>query len=218
VKAALAHAARWATALAFIDEASNEVLRRRTRDAVARLIGYGLAHPSGALRCDDHRVTALAAGTIATDQAHTFRFPLPPSLAAQAVHRRLTLTLAWLTPVNPQHRAYRRAALAVLPTGVELIDQRLDVDLNGTRRGTLQHNVLEGARAVPYARGATIELAVSCRADAGALDEAVPYALIATLEVPAAVGLPIYEEVRQALQVPVQTPVPIAVRTTPTAS
>jgi hypothetical protein len=59
---------------------------------------------------------------------------------------------------------------------------------------------------------------VSCRADAGALDEAVPYALIATLEVPAAVGLPIYEEVRQALQVPVQTPVPIAVRTTPTAS
>ena len=163
-------------------------------------------------------MTALAAGEIATDEEHTFRFPLPPSLAAQAVRRRLTLTLAWLTPINPEHRAYRRAALGLQPVGVDLTDERLDVDFNGTRRGTLQHNVLEGARAVPYGRGNVTELAVTCRADAGSLDEGVPYALIATLEVPAAVGLPIYEEVRQALRVPVQTPIPIAVRTTPTAT
>jgi hypothetical protein len=218
VKAALAHAARWATAIPFIDEASDEVIGRRTRDAVARMVGYGLARPNKALRCDDHRVTALAAGEIAADEAHTFRFPLPASLGARAVHRRLTLTLAWLTPVNPQHRAYRRAALGLQPTGVELTDERLDVDFNGTRRGTLQHNVLDGARAVPYAGGDAIELVVACRADAGSLDDAVPYALIATLEVPAAIGLPIYDEVRQALHVPIQTPVPIAVRTTPTAT
>jgi len=213
VKGALAHAAHWRSAAPFIDQASEEVLGQRSRDAVARLVGYGLARPDQALLCDDHRVTVLTAREIAADEAHTFRFPLPPSLAAQAVRRRLILTLAWLTPVNPEHRAYRRAALALQPAGVELTDERLDVDSNGTRRGTLQHNVLDGARAVPYARGATIELVVSCRADTGSLDEAVPYALIATLAVPTALGVSIYEEVRQALQVPVQTPVPVVVRT-----
>ena len=217
VKAALAHTARWATAAPFIHQASDEVLGGRSRDAVARMIGYGLARPDEALRCDNHRVTALAADSIAAGEAHTFGFPLPPSLAAQAVRRRLTLTLAWLTPINPEHRAYRRAALTLQPAGVVLSDERLDVDLNGSRRGTLQHNVIDGRRAVPYAPGDIIELVVACRADAGSLDVAVPYALIVTLEVPAAVGLPIYEEVRQGLQVPVQTPVPIAVRA-PTAT
>ena len=75
--------------------------------------------------------------------------------------------------------------------------------MNGTRRGTLQHEMLEGENAVPYAPGAAIELTVSCRADAGALEVPVPYAVIASVEVPAATGLPVYEEVRQALQVPV---------------
>jgi hypothetical protein len=215
VKAALAHAAHWRSAAPFIDQASDEVLGQRSRDAVARLLGYGLARPDEALICDDHRVTVLAAREIAADEAHTFRFPLPPSLASQAARRRVILTLAWLTPVNPTHRAYRRAALALQPAGVELTNERLDVDFNGTRRGTLQHNVLDGSRAIPYASGAAIELVVSCRAGAGSLDEAVPYALIATLAVPAALGLSIYEEVRQALQVPVQTPVPIVVRTAP---
>jgi hypothetical protein len=48
-----------------------------------------------------------------------------------------------------------------------------------------------------------LELTVSCRADAGALESVVPYALIATLEVPQELRLPIYEEVRQALRLPV---------------
>jgi hypothetical protein len=212
VKALLAHAAHWRSASPFLYQAAQDVLGRRSRDAVARLIGYGLSSPGDALRCDDHRVTVLTAAEIGPDDAHTYSFPLPASLASQAVRRRLILTLAWLTPVNPEHRAYRRAALAVEPKGVALTHERLDVDLNGSRRGTLQHNVLDGARAIPYVRGDALELVVSCRADAGSLEEAVPYALVATLAVPTAFGVSIYEEVRQALQVPVQTPVPIAVR------
>ena len=80
---------------------------------------------------------------------------------------------------------------------------RTDADMNGARRGTVQHEVLVGERAVPYAPGSAVELVVSCRADAGALEVEVPYALMITVEVPVGVGLPIYEEIRQALRVPV---------------
>jgi hypothetical protein len=204
VKAALVHAARWGTARTLVDQAQHELGRQHDREAVARIAGYGYANPNSALVCDEHRVTALSAGRITDGEAHVYRLPLPPSLNASAEHRRVTLTLAWLTPINPFHRAYRRAALTLEPLGFkDLLGERSDLGMRAARRGTVQHEVLDGARAVPYAPGSSLELAVSCRADAGTLDEAVPYAVIVTLEVPQGVGLPIYEEIRQALRVPV---------------
>lgn len=204
VKAALVHGARWGSARAFIDHAQDDLGRPRSRDVVARAVGYGYAEPQRALTCDDHLVTVFAGGVIADGAAHAYAFPLPPSLASRTERRRVTLTLAWLTPINARHRAYRRAALKLEPGGFrDFVGQRTDVDSYGTRRGTVQHEVLEGQRAVPFAPGTSLELQVSCRADAGALDVAVPYAVIASLEVPVGLGLPIYEEVRQALRVPV---------------
>ncbi|MEJ7570387.1 MAG: hypothetical protein WKF41_19260 [Gaiellaceae bacterium] len=198
------HRARWAAVRALVEEAQEEVLGERSREGVARLVGYGHANPAGALVSDEHRVTALGAGGIADGDAHVFRLPLPPSLAAKTARRRLTLTLAWLTPINPEHRGYRRAALALEPTGgPKLVAERSDVTTRPSRRGTVQHERLEGRAAVPFASGSALELTVACRADAGALESSVPYALIATLEVPHELGLPIYEEVRQALRVPV---------------
>jgi hypothetical protein len=79
--------------------------------------------------------------------------------------------------------------------------------LRGTyagRRGTVQHDVLEGTRAVPFGDGDAIELVVSCRADAGELYTDVPYAVLVTLEVPSGIGLPVYQEVRARLRAPVR--------------
>jgi hypothetical protein len=204
VKAALVHAARWGNANVFIEAACDEVAAGRGREVTARMIGYGLSEPSDVLICDEHRVTVVGAGRLAADQAHSYRFPLPPSLAAVTALRRLTLTLAWLTPINPGHRAYRRAALNVEPGGLpRQLVERGDVDQYGARRGTVQHDVLEGRRAVPYAPDRAIELVVSCRADAGELFGEAPYALIVSLEVAQGIGLRIYEEVREALRLPV---------------
>jgi hypothetical protein len=204
LKAALVHTARWGAARTFLDPVHDELGLPRSRDGVGRRIGYGRAFPGRALVCDDHLVTVLAAGRIGTDDARGYRFPLPQSLAARTDRRRVTLTLAWLTPINPRHRYYRRAALKLEPGGpTDVLGERTDADVYGARRGTVQHEVLVGDRAVPYAPGSAIELVVSCRADAGALESPVPYALMATIEVPAQAGLPVYEEVRQALRVPV---------------
>jgi len=204
VKAALVHGARWGTARALIDPVAEETAGRRSRQMVARMVGYGRSSPEQVLRCDDHRVTAFSAGTLVDGAADAYRFPLPASLASRTALRRLTITLAWLTPINPEHRAYRRAALAVEPGGLpNSFGERMDVGAYDGRRGTVQHAVLEGRRAVPYAPSKTIELVVSCRADAGVLEAAVPYALFVTLEVPQGIQLPIYQEVRQGLRVPV---------------
>lgn len=204
VKAAIVHSARWGTANVFITRASEEVSAARPRDVVTRMIGYGRARPSSVLICDDHRVTALGAAHLEEGQAHAYRFPLPACLASHTERRRLTITLAWFTPINPEHRFYRRAALAVEPAGLPgPFVERDDVDHNAARRGTIQHDVLSGRRAVPYAPDKAIELVVSCRADAGELSTAVPYAIFVTLEVPQNAALPVYQQVRQALRVPV---------------
>ena len=205
-KAALVHNASWGAAGADVLAAFNELQIDGQRDRVARVLGYGLAKPTGTFACHSRQATVFAAGLIAEGQAHAYTLPLPPSLSGIADRRRVTLTLAWLTPVNPGHRAYRRAALTLDPQGAdrEVLGDTTEITRSAARRGTIQHEVLEGSRAVPYARGAAVELVVSCRADAGALEVAIPYALLATVEVPLDVDLPIYEEVRQALRVPVR--------------
>lgn len=205
-KAALVHRASWGEARSAVEAALDELGVHGQRDRVARLLGYGVAQPDGVLRCDSHQATVFAVGRVGQGQAHAYAFPLPRSLAGATAQRRVTLTLAWLTPINPSHRAYRRAALVLEPRGDgrEALGEGAEMTKWAARRGTLQHEVLEGRRAVPYAPGAALELLVSCRADAGALDDEVPYALLATIEVPVDLGLPIYEEIREALQVPVR--------------
>ena len=204
VKAALIHSAAWGSASTFIESAVSEPDARKRREIIARTLGYGRAEPEGVLVCDEHRATALGASRLSDGEAHVYRFPLPTALQATTERRRLTLTLAWLTPINPMHRAYRRAALYLtrgdVPSHFLVRD---DVDEYGARRGTVQHDVLSGRKAVPFGSGTEIELIVSCRADAGVLDVAVPYALIATIEVAEGVALPIYQQVRQGLRTPV---------------
>jgi hypothetical protein len=61
-------------------------------------------------------------------------------------------------------------------------------------------------RALPAsaAGGAELEIAVSSRADAGALETPVPYALAVTLEVAEDLGIEIYDEVRARIRAKVQ--------------
>jgi len=63
------------------------------------------------------------------------------------------------------------------------------------RRGTVQHEILIGEAAPHFSADESLTLRVNCVADAGALDESVPYALVATLEVAEGEAIPIYEEI-----------------------
>ncbi len=197
LKALLAHAAKWGPAGAILDQTLRTPENsRQFKEYVTRLLGYGIADPGRVSECTGCRVTALAGGMLQDDRAHIHRFPLPPSLSGNRCWRRLVITLAWITPINTLHQAWRRAALIFTPPKDELQVKRKEADWRAVQRGTLQHEVLEGEKAAVFIDGDNLGIEVSCRADAGVLEEAVPYALATTIEVAEEIGVDIYNEVR----------------------
>lgn len=201
LKTLLTHAADWGGAIATLErllrDANNS---RQFKEHITRLLGYGWIDNTRVGECTPYRVTALGGGSLKVDQSHIYRFPLPPSLSGKTGQRRLTVTLAWLTPVNPKHRTWRRADLWFSPP-TEVLDLcRQQAEWRAVQRGTIQHEVLEGRRASAFADGDNLEIQVSCKADAGTLDEEVPYGLAATLEVAEEIGVSIYEEVRDRVR------------------
>lgn len=176
------------------------------KDVASRLIGYGRVEPSRVMTCTDHRVTVLGCGEIGVDETHTFRLPAPLGLSGKADNRRIISTLSWFSPINLIHRNYRRAQLQ-FSVGRELADRPVGVTYPRVRRGTVQHEVLEGRGAKVINEGDGIEIRVECRADAGNLEERVQYALAVTLESPDNLDVQIYEEIQEKLSP--QTRVPI---------
>lgn len=173
------------------------------RELVSRLMGYGIVDVARSISCTDQRATMVGCGLLLDGEGHRFEVPLPPSLIGSTVRRLLRVTLAWQTPINPANRKYRRAAMWVEPPNGPLRVSRSEVSGKTVRNGTVQHEILVGDQASAFTDGTRMQLQVNCRQDAGNFEEAVPYALAVTIEVGAAVGLPIYTEVRDRLRVPV---------------
>jgi hypothetical protein len=203
LKTLLVHGADWADAGAlYTSILKNDQNSRTFKDYVGRLLGYGSADVAKVMVCTDQRATVMGVGKLEDGEGHEFLLPLPPSLSAITEKRRLTITLAWITPVNSRHQSYRIAHLWFNPKN-NLAPSRMDADHRAVQRGTVQHEVLEGAKAVDFQDGDTIAIKVSCRADAGDIPEPIRYGLAVTLEVAEGIDLPIYQEVRDRLRIPV---------------
>jgi hypothetical protein len=202
-KCLLAHSASWPDSQDFIFNSLAPILGNGAsrRQVLSRFFGYGCADEERALSSTDERATIIGWGTLSADGSDVFEVPLPPSLSGKAIARRLTYTLAWLTPVNPSHRHYRRASLWVEPLSGEpdyLGVSRRQADHRRARRGTVQHEVLDGDQATAYADGRVLALRVSCRADCDVLEDRIPYALAVSIEV--AEPIAIYEEIRTRIR------------------
>lgn len=179
---------------------------RKIKEVMARYLGYGSVEIERVLACTEQRATVLGCGEIRENEIHEYRLPLPPGLSGSQVWRRMVVTLAWFSPVNPDHRNYREAKLKLSPVGrwldLPLKLVRQDADDDQALRGTVQHEVLEGEKQIAaYQDGDSILLQVACKKDATAnLDDAIPYGLAVTLEVAEGIQIPIYEQLRNRLQ------------------
>ena len=177
------------------------------REYVGHFLGYGSADVGKVLSCTDQRVTVLGVGQLRDGEGDEFALPLPPSLSAITCARRLVITLAWLTPVNNARQKYRIAHLWFDPMQQNAIARaRMYADHTAVQRGTIQHEILEGHNAIPFADGDTIAIKVNCRADAGPIIEPIRYGLAVTLEVGESIDIPIYQEVRDRLTIPIPVP------------
>lgn len=210
-KALLVHAASWGplrSGLAAVLSTGTDVSRR----ALSRLLGYGAVEPQRVATAQTNRVLLMGAGSISADERKSFAFPVPPSLAATTEWRRLTVTLAWLSPVNTRTRRHRMARLSFEPPCDGLGATRSDADWRAVRKGTVQHELIEGGAALAFAAGDSLRIDVDCRVDAGRLDAPVRYGLAATLEVGATVATDIHAEVRQQLQARLRAEATLAAR------
>lgn len=176
---------------------------RQFKTFSSKFIGYGYPDIEKVLACTEQRATVIGCGFIREKQVHEYRFPLPPSLASENKWRRLTITLAWFTPINSNHRYLRKAKLFFVPPKKTeaLALERKESDHNQVQRGTVQHEILESDRVFYYQDGDDLVIPVQCNADAcDRLDEEIPYALTVTLEVKEGINIPIYQEIRSRIQ------------------
>ena len=210
-KALVAHGSAWTDSMAKYEAALKTPENSKTfKEYLGRFLGYGWGELERVMSCTEERVTVLGFGELDDGEGAVFTFPLPPSLSAINERRRLTITLAWLSPVKSMRQAYRVAHLWFDPKN-EIAPDRLFADHRAVQRGTLQHEVLEGSKATVFEDGDDISIKVNCRADAGDIPAPVRYGLAITLEIVEEVqqrllNYSIYEEVRDRLvvRVPVQ--------------
>ncbi|MBP2464784.1 hypothetical protein JOH52_000805 [Sinorhizobium meliloti] len=212
LKALMVHGAQWSNKGAMLDgffgpQGQGSHLARR--DDITRLLGYGVPDIQRVLDCAENRATLLGTGTIDADSAVLYRIPLPDGLDGVRALRGLTTTLAWFSPVNPRHQGYRMAALDVSAASDDkywMADERDSYQPTDKAvvRGTVCHERRTGEAARVFVDDGNLLLRVSCRAAAGTLADPVPYALAVSFEVAIDTGIPVYEQVRERLGVPVR--------------
>lgn len=179
IKALLVHGA----SLDSLDVGKYDILKnasnkRSWKRYVSKFIGYGEANFSRVEECTENRVTVLGFGEINKGYRHVFNLPFPNNLV-NASDVRLTATLAWFSPVNPFHHAFRRAKLILEIHDVGKQRQG-GSDWRQVRKGTVQHEVFELKNA---SNAASVRISIDCKPDSGqSLDESVPYGLAITLE------------------------------------
>ena len=213
LKALVAHSSRWgdhgAELNAVLPPQGNAGRERRKR-AISRHLGYGVSDWSRILDAAGNRVTLLAEDVIMIRESgsrHTYRIPIPPEFGRLDL-RRVTLTLAWLTPLRPESVHYRAVVLDLVGAygntkiwpGMKRVTQP---PVGLSRKGTLLHVVYEGGgRATALPDDATFELNVqaSSRLQTGITTKPVPYALAVTLELTGSVESDIFTSIARRLR------------------
>lgn len=178
---------------------------RRKKAETLKWIGYGFPNQEYSSFCTDQRVTVMGYGTLNSGMQTHFVFPLPDCLISQAVKKRLTLTLAWMSPTAPNNKDYKLAKLSYLANGhKQIASAREDSDEHSAKRGTVQHDVFEDNHASTYISGSNIEIVVQYKKNSHSTTLPVKFVLMATLEVAPETQLPIYQQVETLIRTQVQ--------------
>lgn len=186
LKAALSHGACWDS----LEHARNDYYCEK-RNRAARWIGYGVPDFTKVMTCSADRVTAIGFGKLKSEKAHEYHLPLPVDLHSRAIKRKVTATLAYMTPISFTRQEYRKAQLWFSLDGVNRIaPDRVNTDWRAVLRGTLQHEVFEGGRAIPWDADDEVDFKVSCKQSSttGPVGAEVPYAFFVTVEFAEPVG------------------------------
>lgn len=205
VRALLAHASSWGDWKAQLLRELNglNLDKRRARRHLTALLGYGRLDTDRLGAAATNRAVLVSGGLIAGDQRHTYELPLPPSLRARAEWHRITITLAYMAPTVSRLNRYRSAKVYFATPDKQLAGgERIDAEHNSVRRGSLQHEIVQGNRAMVFGDDDTFPIHVECMDDAQRLGAGttVRYALVVSIETAEETSTTIHDEVRARLR------------------
>lgn len=207
VRALLTHTCRWHDWGDSLRDALGldpQVARRR----LTAFLGYGGLDTSRLGAGAANRAVLVAGGHIERDQRHTYEIPLPSSLRARAEWHRFTITLAAMVPTVGLLSRYRGARVYFeTPDQGRLGGKRIEAEHTSVRRGSLQHEIVDGRRALVFGDDASFPVHVECMDDAERLraGKTVRYALVVSVETASATSTTIHDEIRERLRQQVRT-------------
>lgn len=202
VRALLAHASSWG-------EWESQLRRdlglsgQEVRRKLSAWLGYGRLDTTRLGVAATNRAVLVAGGHIQRDQRHTYRLPLPPSLRSKAEWHRFTFTLAYAAPTIGQLTRYRSAKVYFDTPDVRLAaGERVEAEHRAVRRGSLQHEQVQGTNAMIFGDGDDFPIHIECMKDAQNFDakRAIRYALVVSVETTEEVSTTIHDEVRSRLR------------------
>ena len=209
LKALLIHSARWdgdaMDALKTIIAENGKLHWEHERDEISRFLGFGCPDIKRVIDCAENRATLIGWHEIGSKETDRFAVPLPSELEGTVGFRALSVTVAWLTPITHSHRMYRLAKFKVEPGSdkkfsIGADNAKQQPSHNALGKGTVYHRRWEGEDAVDFVDNGDLILDVTCSPAADELDEPIPYAVVATLEVEQGIAVPVYERVRERLR------------------
>jgi hypothetical protein len=202
-KALLVHSASWGAEGRRLQR-DLRLESRTARKELTALLGYGKLDPERLASAATNRAVLVAGGRIGRDQRHTHHVPLPLSLRSKAEWHRFTVTLATMMPTVGHLTKYRAAK--VFFESIDKRDtggERLEAEHLAVRRGTCQHEIFDGARALTFAENGTLPINIECLDYALRLgkNETIRYALVVSVETSVTTSQTVHDEIRSSLQV-----------------
>ena len=199
LKGMLAHGASW--------ESFSEEISRVTGDGKKQLskwAGNGVPDFEKTKECTRERITLIGYGKLKKDKGDVYKLPLHVDFSSRLIKRKLTVTLAYFSPISSEKQAYRSAQLwfevddgdkKLIPDGA-----RQNSEWQAVRKGTLQHEIFVGEQPVVWVDEDLI-IKVNCREDAGKLNSIeIPYCIFVSFEVAEGLGIDLYTTVRAQIQ------------------
>ncbi|MEJ8476431.1 S8 family serine peptidase [Roseibium algae] len=220
MKALIAHGSKWGSAGDILYGLyAGHALRKKS--AISSVLGYGLPDNSRVFTAHGSRITLLADDIISHDTLHKYLIPIPRAMVGNRELRRVVVTLAWSSPIDPITKRYRGVRLEVVDENGKRdfwkgVKRSRAPDGRVARRGTLQHLVFEGKNLIKPGISGNVFLGVQAMAEMTSFQDAkVPYGLAVTLEMGQPVRTDIFADVEarvRAKRVDVSQRVPNRVR------
>ena len=192
LKAMLTHGASWEPIAEKLSLAMGSSPKQ-----LSKWLGNGIPNIDRVVECTKERITLIGLGEVKIDEGEVFRLPLPVDFSSRLMKRKLTVTLAYLSPVVPNKQAYRGIQLwfDVDDNGKGLVPDRLNTEWQAVRKGSLQHEIFVGEKAIVW-NDEDLIIKVNCKADAcKKVKTAIPYCLFVSFEVAEGFDVDLYTDV-----------------------